>query len=328
MDLPLATEHRAKIAAFQRKHRTAVLTLVFTDIVGSTKLKQDLGDLKAVALIQDHHALFRELLGRFPEAEEVDNAGDSFFVIFARPSDAARFALSWQSRLRRLNAERGHSCAHGVKTGVAVPISEPVREKDAAADKAVRTPILDRIGIHLGEVVVEERPNSAKPKDLYGLQVDTAARVMSLAEGNQILLTRAAFDNARPVLKGEDLEGIGPLSWMNHGPYLLKGVEEPLEICEVGETAKAVLKPPPDSEKVHRYISPASEPVLGWRPALGQAVPNTQWLLERKLGEGGFGEVWVARNEKLKERRVFKFCFRADRVRSLKRELALFQRAH
>ena len=66
MNLPLATEHRAKVEAFQRKHRTAVLTLVFSDIVGSVKLKQDLGDFKAVTLIQKHHALFRELLCRFP----------------------------------------------------------------------------------------------------------------------------------------------------------------------------------------------------------------------------------------------------------------------
>src|ERR1051326_954922 len=101
MDLPLATEHREKVEAFQRKHRTAVLTLLFTDIVGSVKLKQDLGDSKAVTLIQDHHAHFRELLRRFPEAEEVDNAGDSFFVVFARPSDAARFAPQCQSRVRR-----------------------------------------------------------------------------------------------------------------------------------------------------------------------------------------------------------------------------------
>src|SRR5439155_20693064 len=79
------------------------------------------------------------------------------------------------------------------------------------------------------------------------------------------------------------------------------------------------------SEKAHRHISAESEPVLGWRPALEQAVPNTKWVLARKLGEGGFGEVWKARHEKLDERRVFKFCFRADRVRSLKREVTLFR---
>jgi serine/threonine-protein kinase len=68
-----------------------------------------------------------------------------------------------------------------------------------------------------------------------------------------------------------------------------------------------------------------AEPVLGWRPAIGQMVPNTKWMLEKKLGEGGFGEVWLGRHTALKERRVFKFCFRADRVRSLKREVTLFK---
>jgi len=48
-------------------------------------------------------------------------------------------------------------------------------------------------------------------------------------------------------------------------------------------------------------------------------------VLEEKLGEGGFGEVWKARHEKLEESHVFKFCFRADRVRSLKREVTLFR---
>jgi class 3 adenylate cyclase len=36
-------------------------------------------------------------------------------------------------------------------------------------------------------------------------------------------------------LKGEDIEGVQELSWMNHGPYLLKGIEGPVEVCEVGD---------------------------------------------------------------------------------------------
>src|SRR5947208_2569288 len=123
MDLPLAIEHRAKVEAFQRKHRIAVLTLLFTDIVGSTKLKQDLGDSKAVTLIQNHRDLFREWLPRLPEAEEINHAGDSFFVISARPSGAVRFALSWQARLRA-----GESAS-------AVPLSHPMGEGSGVRDR-------------------------------------------------------------------------------------------------------------------------------------------------------------------------------------------------
>jgi class 3 adenylate cyclase len=41
-----------RFEAFQRKHRLGLLTLVFTDIVGSTQLKQQYGDTRAVELIQ------------------------------------------------------------------------------------------------------------------------------------------------------------------------------------------------------------------------------------------------------------------------------------
>ncbi len=294
MNLPTTSEHRARVEEFQRRNRIGLLTMLFTDIVGSTKLKQDLGDTEAVLLIQQHHATVRELLKDFNEAQEIDNPGDSFFLVFAKPSDAVKYSLLLQASLR-VSAKR----------------SGPG--------------VFDRIGVHVGEVFVSSPENSRKPLDLYGIQVDSTARVMGLAQPGQILMSRFAFDSARQVLKGQDTEGVGQLSWLNHGPYLMKGLEDPLEICEVGETNEAPLFAPPNSEKAVRYSLPGSEPVLGWRPAVAQIVPNTKWILEQKLGEGGFGEVWLGRHEILKELRVFKFCFRADRARSLKRELTLFR---
>jgi serine/threonine protein kinase/class 3 adenylate cyclase len=292
MQTPADTPDRAKVEEFQRKHRIALLTMLFTDLVGSTKLKQTLGERAAIALIERHDDIVRASLREFPDAEEISTAGDSFFCVFAKPSDAVQFALILQHRLRHLTAE-------------------------------VRHPISVRVGIHVGEVFVQQRTEAAR--DFFGLQIDTTSRIQSLAGADQILMSRFAFDNARQILRGHELADIGDLSWLNHGTYALAGVEDSVEICEVGEVDGARLMPPADGAKVRRTVAPNAEPVLGWRPAAGQTIPGTAWLLERPLGEGGFGEVWVALHNKLKHRRVVKFCFKADRVRSLRREVTLFR---
>jgi len=291
----LTDHHRQKVEEFRSKYKTGVLTLLFTDIVGSTQLKQDLGDSGGSAIIQEHHTIVREVLSVFKEAEVVDTAGDSFFISFISPSDSVRFALLLQSRLR----EEG---------------------------KKSRTAVRIRIGIHMGEIFVPRGVPEKPSNDILGIQIDTAARVMGLASADQILTTRGVFNNARTILRGLEIGDLCTLSWLSHGPYVMKGIEEPLEVCEVGEEDRALLSPPPDSEKAHRFISADQESVLGWRPALDLEIPTSAgWILTEKLGEGGFGEVWRARHKALKETRVFKFCFRADRVRSLKREVTLFR---
>src|ERR1043166_524837 len=176
MELQAALEHRARVEEFQRKHRIGLLTLLFTDIVGSARLKQHWGDLEGLALIHRHHELLRATLATFKEAEEISTAGDSFFLVFAKPSDAVRFSLLLQAGLQAQARQTGR-------------------------------PVFDRIGIHVGEVFIEEGPGQQKPKDLYGIQVDTCARIMSLAKENQILMSRFAFDNARQVLRGQELPG-------------------------------------------------------------------------------------------------------------------------
>ncbi|MHC4986659.1 MAG: protein kinase domain-containing protein, partial [Planctomycetota bacterium] len=189
-------------------------------------------------------------------------------------------------------------------------------------------------GLHQGQVVVQRDEDDAQVDDIYGLQVSTAARIMDLADGGQILCSRAIFDDARAILHGDALEGLAPLVWSNHGPYKFKGVLDAYDVCEVGEEGVAPLTAPPASDKSW----PADQDeVPGWRPAVGVVVPESNWTLRERLGSQGldsqgqpqyrgeFGEVWQARNLADKSEQVFKFCFKREHVPALKREARLLK---
>ena len=206
----------------QRSAANRVATMLFSDIVGSTRLKQELGDARSMEVLKHHHALVRQLLKTTATGEEVSTAGDSFFITFAIPSEAVTFALRWQDKIRNFSQDEGVN-------------------------------LQDRIGIHVGEVYTDNAKSAGKDFDLNGLQVDTAARIMSLAQGDQILLSQFAFVNAQQMLEGFEFDGLGTLAWRTYGPFVVKGVDMPIDIYEVGEAGLACLKSPPDSEKAKRF---------------------------------------------------------------------------
>jgi class 3 adenylate cyclase len=201
-------------------HTKPVLrALLVTDLVDSTWLVEQLGDLRAAELFARHDRLARDLLLAW-KGLEIDRT-DGFLFLFDRALDAVRYALHYQRSLSELAREVG-------------------------------SPLQARVGIHVGEVLlrensVEDVARGAKPLEVEGLAKPICARLAALARGGQVLLSRTAYDLAHRSALDDTLEG--RVSWMEHGTYMLKGVADPVEVVEVGEAGLAPLIAPQASDK-------------------------------------------------------------------------------
>lgn len=191
------------------------------------------------------------------------------------------------------------------------------------------TTLACQIGIHSGEIL-----------QFRGVSLSNALRVSHATEfchslnelsgPGQILMSRAAFDEARQsVQQHPEYDDSKSLMWVSHGHFLFRSdesesdqVDESFEVCEVGLS----ITRPADTANIISSDSLEQELMRGWRPSIGQPIPTREnWLIQEKIGEGGFGEVWLARDPTTNLRRVFKFCFDADRLRSFQRELTVFR---
>ncbi len=130
---------------------TGTVTLLFTDIEGSTNLLQRLGGEQYAAVLSEQRDLLRNAFHAF-EGHEVDTQGDAFFVAFSRASDAVSAAVAAQRALFT------HTWPEGVTVWV-------------------------RMGLHTGEPVLAS-------EGYVGLDVHHAARIMSAAHGGQVLLSQ------------------------------------------------------------------------------------------------------------------------------------------
>ena len=91
---------------------TGTVTVVFTDIEGSTEVLEQLGEERARLLFRDHDALVRSLLDRH-SGTEVEKEGDSFMLAFAGARPAVQCALAIQRAL----AEHPIRVRMGINTG-------------------------------------------------------------------------------------------------------------------------------------------------------------------------------------------------------------------
>jgi serine/threonine-protein kinase len=281
---------------------SGLAALLYTRIHETPELKRRLGSASFERVIVRHDQLFADIVRRVPGAAILKDTGEGFLCCFPTATEAVMAALQFQQ-------------------GIANEAWDP-------------EPPRVGMGLHIGELASVESDVTGQAK-ILGLAGDIVAQLAQLALPNQLLVTRGAFDEARQSVR--ELPSIGdgaasddapswPLRWMAHGRYVLEGSEEPLEVFEVGVQGSAPLAPPPDSPSAQRSVSADEEPTFGWRPAAGLDIPwRKGWQLDHRLGEGGFGEVWLATFPKTGELRVFKFCFDAHRLRAFKRELTLFR---
>jgi predicted ATPase/class 3 adenylate cyclase len=130
------------------------VTMLFTDIEGSSDGVRTLGADRWEAVLELHTRIIREALashGGF----EVRTEGDSFFAVFTSPRAAVAAAAEMQRRL-------------------------------SETDWPHQVPVRVRMGIHTGEA----RPASlASGVDYVGFEVSRAARIAAAAHGGQVLLS-------------------------------------------------------------------------------------------------------------------------------------------
>jgi class 3 adenylate cyclase len=83
---------------------SALATVLFTDIVGSTARQAELGDRGWAEVVQEHHAIVRGCLARY-RGRELDTAGDGFFAAFDGPARGIRCAQAIVEGVRPLGIE-------------------------------------------------------------------------------------------------------------------------------------------------------------------------------------------------------------------------------
>jgi class 3 adenylate cyclase len=126
------------------------VTVLFTDVEGSTSLTHRLGDARAREALRTHEHIVRDAL-RSCGGSEIKTMGDGFMASFS-------------------SATRALECAIAVQRAM------------AEHNETALEPILVRIGLNAGEPIAEE-------KDLFGTAVNLAARVAAKAAGGEILVS-------------------------------------------------------------------------------------------------------------------------------------------
>jgi class 3 adenylate cyclase len=152
---------RSEVIKAQEGIAVRDITLLFTDLKGSTALYDRIGDLNAFALVQRHFDLLQDVITHHHGAI-IKTIGDAVMATFLEPADAVAAALSMRSEIDAFNRKQ--------------------------ADRE----IILKIGIHKGAaiaVTLNER------LDYFGQTVNIAARVQQLADAEEIFVSEDVYSS-------------------------------------------------------------------------------------------------------------------------------------
>jgi len=149
------------------------VTVMFTDLQGSTKLYDDLGDATAYRLVRDHFAYLAARVQRHRGAI-VKTVGDAVMAVFADPAGAVEAALAIQDEVAEFNRSRGGA------------------------------PIALKLGVHAGSCIAV---TAGGVLDYFGATVNIASRLEHQCRAGEVILSEAitAESAAREILAGRKL---------------------------------------------------------------------------------------------------------------------------
>lgn len=159
-------------------------TILFADVCGSTQIYEQHGDAEGLRIVGGAVSVLSEVTTTH-DGTVVKTIGDEVMARFADPSVACK------------TAEAMHRA---------------IREEESLSELDVRV----KIGLHCGEVLMEAG-------DVYGDAVNVAARMVELAQADQIITTQATIEQLPEALR-ENTRRLSKIT--------VRGKEQPLQICE------------------------------------------------------------------------------------------------
>ncbi|MBT6489215.1 MAG: tetratricopeptide repeat protein [Deltaproteobacteria bacterium] len=189
---------------------TGTVTLVFTDIQGSTMLWERFKS-SFKALLDLHNQLVRDAIAKH-NGYEVKTEGDAFMVAFSQATDAVFFCLEAQEVL--------HQAAWPNELLEPADLKHVAGETEDGAFRGLRV----RMGIHTGEPRCERDPLSGR-MDYFGTVVNRAARVGHIGHGGQVIVSETTFSQVQDRLGSAMVKDLGAVP--------LKGLERPENLTQL-----------------------------------------------------------------------------------------------